>query len=160
MQLRTVRVLFVALVMATTAPVSAKPGNGHGPGPRTCDPTELTAIHDAVMGSCPCDTATNHGQFVSCASRVVFGATKAGTLSRECRHVIRRGVAKSSCGKPGFVTCCRTGVPAAAACVVKRDAAGCATAGGCVGSTSTCVDACANGCGSPSGAFVESGSRY
>ena len=160
MRLRTVRLLLTALVMATTAPVGAKPGNGHGPGPRTCDPAELTAIHDSVMGSCPCDTAVNHGQFVSCASRVVFNAIKGGTLSRECRHAVRRGVAKSSCGRPGFVTCCRSGVPAGAACTVKHDAAGCAAAGGCVGATSTCVDACATACGSPSGAFLESGSLF
>jgi hypothetical protein len=159
MRLRTVG-LFVMTLTLSAASAGAKPGNGHGPGPKTCDPADLVVIHDAVMAACPCETATNHGQFVSCAGRVLLSAMKGGTLPRECQHLARRGVAKSSCGKPGFVTCCRTGVSAAAGCTVKRDAATCVAAGGCVGSSSTCMDACASACGSPSGAFLDSGSLF
>lgn len=154
MRLRVLGIIVGAALLAAT-PALGGNGHGNGPGPKTCTPEDLATIHDAIMAACPCDTAKNHGQFVSCSSHVLGQAMKGGTLSRECRRLARRGVAKSSCGKPGFVTCCRSDVPAAAACVVRRDAATCTAAGGCVGSTSTCMDACATPCASPSGAFLD-----
>jgi len=87
-------------------------------------------------------------------------AMRNGTLSRQCRRLARPGMVKSSCGKPGFVTCCRSRAFAAVACGVKRDAASCVAAGGCVGSTSTCMDACASPCDSPSGAFLDTPSLF
>jgi hypothetical protein len=158
MKLRTACLFLMTLVLAIAVPAAAMPGSndpGKDPGRKTCDPAELAAVHDAVMMACPCDTATSHGQFVSCAGRVLRDAAKGGTLSRPCRQLARRGVAKSSCGKPGFVTCCRSRGSAAAKCSVKRDPASCVAAGGCVGSTATCLDACASPCGSPGGALLD-----
>src|SRR5205823_6842055 len=53
--------------------------------------------------------------------------------------------ARSTCGKPGSVTCCRTNTAGRTKCAVKKDGQHCSppTDGtACVGSYATCCDAC------------------
>jgi hypothetical protein len=66
----------------------------------------------------------------------------------EVEATCKRCAARSTCGKPGFVTCCRTSAGGVTRCSTKRDAERCvAPAGGsaCVGSVSSCCDACTDG---------------
>ena len=154
MRFRTLGLVAAGLLLITATSTGAMPGgNGHGKGPRSCDDGMAAAARDAVMAACPCDTAVNHGQFVSCVSRTLASMIRDGSVARPCRKLARKGIARSTCGKSGFVTCCRTGVSAGASCTVKSDAATCEAVGGTVGSSAMCLDACP--VASPSGAFLD-----
>ena len=147
MRIRILGIL-AALLLLATAPAGAKPPT------RNCDDAAIAAAQALVMAACPCDMASTHGQFVSCAARVVNEKIQDGTIGRDCRRTLRRGAAHSTCGKLGFVTCCRARGPVAA-CGIRHDRTTCETSGGCVGATASCMDACVQPCGSPSGAFLD-----
>ena len=73
-----------------------------------CDPTtepdlsEVAAGRAAVEANCDCETAENHGAYVSCAA----AQAKAVIVNnKSCRGVVKKCAARSTCGKPGFVTC-------------------------------------------------------
>src|SRR5262245_52067751 len=97
-----------------------------------------------------CATARNHGQYVSCIGKE---ARADATLPMECRGAITRCASRSTCGKPGAVTCCRTKPDGATRCSTKRDASSCSPPVGgsaCTGSFSSCCDACTDsGCAAP-----------
>lgn len=80
-----------------------------------CDPEVLEAAAAAIAEACPCDGQTNpagevvpwrnHGQYVSCVARERNRLAKDLVISKSC---LRRAVpcgARSTCGKPGVVTC-------------------------------------------------------
>ena len=50
---------------------------------------------------------------------------KAGTLSKDCKRAVKDCAARSTCGKPGFVTCCRTRATGTTKCSTKSSAALC-----------------------------------
>jgi hypothetical protein len=128
---------------------------GADPARAACaDPAAVAAARAAADAQCSCAAASNHGQYVKCVRGVAQAAAEAGTLPRNCKGQVIRCAAKSTCGKPGFVTCCRTTAAGRTTCSIKKDASKCkAPQGGSasVGATPSCCDAC----GSPSGAFVE-----
>src|SRR5262249_16976108 len=145
-----VAALALSLVALTGQRVDAK-----------CDPTgadaaDVAAARAAVAANCDCAGAANHGTFVSCA------ADQAGkTLANNsCKGVVVKCAARSTCGKPGFVTCCRTKASGVTKCSTKSSADRCKPQKGgtsCVGTFASCCDACtSSGCAtSPSGAFVD-----
>jgi hypothetical protein len=106
-----------------------------------------------VASNCDCASAASHGAYVSCARSVVKSSVGPGGLPRVCQGMVVRGAAKSTCGKPGAVACCRTSATGSTSCSIRPDAASCrASLGGaaCVSSHSSCADACTqNGCASP-----------
>ena len=129
------------------------------------DAAAVTTARAAAEAACAeqgkgCANAPNHGQYVSCISQQLNDDT---SLPKECRGAAKKCAAKSTCGKPGFVTCCRTktrsdGTPVTK-CTIKRDAAHCTApknGTACPGTESSCCDACltADCTGSPSGAFL------
>src|SRR5881409_2062625 len=62
---------------------------------------ERCAAQAAISQDCPaCSEASNHGRYVSCVAHVVKR-----TVSPGCRGKAIRCAARSTCGKPGFVTC-------------------------------------------------------
>lgn len=128
------------------------------PGP-PCDTAALDAARIIVDAACPCDTAARHGAYVSCAVRTVNTAVRDGAILRSCKGLLKRGAAKSVCGKPGAVTCCRTNAAGRTKCSIKRSAAQCTPPSGgsaCVSLKQSCLDACTDtGCTSPAGAFVD-----
>ena len=95
---------------------------------------------------------TNHGQYVSC---IAHEAKADATLPKQCQGAIVRCAAKSACGKPGFVTCCRSKSDGTTRCSTKRDSDHCVPPSGgtaCVGNFSSCCDACTDsGCVPPPG---------
>ena len=121
------------------------------------DPTtkaQVDAARAAADQACDaagtgCTTATSHGQYVSCVAHQVNQNT---SLPKECRGAAKKCAARSTCGKPGFVTCCRTSSSGTTKCSTKSSASGCtdhAPAGGsaCVGTHPSCCDACTDtGC--------------
>src|SRR5262245_26478675 len=70
------------------------------------DPTAVADARAAVTQQCPCDV-TNHGAYVSCAAGVVRQRIADRLLPRSCGGAVKRCAARSTCGKPGWVTCCR-----------------------------------------------------
>ena len=141
----TPRLLALLLVLLGTAG-----GAGARPARPPCDMATLVSAQLALAAACPCETAVNHGQYVSCAAHWAVQAVHDGTLPRgDCRRRLRRAVVHSTCGKPDVATCCRQG-PAGTRCII-RSPAFCLRAGGTVGATASCLDACV---ASPSGAFL------
>jgi hypothetical protein len=119
----------------------------------------------AVAACCDCEGAGNHGQYVSCVAHAANTLRKAGCLDKEARRSIKQCAARSTCGKPGFVTCCRAkpGVcvdgfclrtdpplpcltdaecPLISHCSVKRSVEACTLVAGTAGESASCCDAC------------------
>ena len=95
-----------------------------------------------------CSTAKSHGEYVSCVAHQAKAAVKAGTLPKQCKGTVVKCAAKSTCGKPGFVTCCRTTKQGNPACAITPRAARCTApkhGAACVGSVPSCCDVCAEG---------------
>lgn len=132
-----------------------------------CEPARC-AVQAAIAAECPCETASNHGRYVSCVAHVVRQLSADGTIPVNCRGKVTRCAARSTCGKPGFVTCqiptstcaippaaptgtcesdpavvCTTDLDCGARCKVKASADHCAARGGVVGAASTCCASCA-----------------
>ena len=125
-----------------------------------CDATgadagDVAAARAAVAANCDC-AGPSHGQYVRCAAEQARNTL----VNPQCRGAVVKCAAKSTCGKAGFVTCCRTNSAGVTKCSIKASATKCtAPKGGsaCVGNFPSCCDACATGgCpGSPSGAFFD-----
>jgi plastocyanin len=120
------------------------------PSVKCTDAQAVTGARAQVDAQCPCASAASHGAYVRCAARVLSKAVKGRTLPAACKVGIRQCVARSTCGRSGFVACCRTGAAGRTTCNVKRSAAACkAPKGGraCPSTQASCCDACtATGC--------------
>jgi hypothetical protein len=120
------------------------------------DAADVAAARAAVALNCDCAGAENHGQYVRCATE----QARATLENPSCRGAVTKCAAKSTCGKPGFVTCCRTNSKGTTKCSTKSSADRCkAPKGGsaCVSTFASCCDACTTGgcASSPSGAFLD-----
>jgi hypothetical protein len=126
-----------------------------------CDATgadagDIATARAAVAANCDCAGATNHGQYVKCATE----QAKMTLVNQSCHGAVVKCAAKSTCGKPGFVTCCRTTSKGTTKCSTKSGADRCKPPKGgaaCASTFASCCDACsATGCNaSPSGAFLD-----
>src|SRR5262245_23822042 len=126
-----------------------------------CDATGVDAVdiataRAAVAANCDCAGSPNHGQYVKCATE----QARATLVNQSCRGAVVKCAAKSTCGKPGFVTCCRTNAKGVTKCSTKSGADRCKppkSGAACVSTFASCCDACTtSGCAaSPSGAFVD-----
>jgi hypothetical protein len=134
-------------------------GIGHAKcGDNPGDAAAVAAARQDVEDTCDCAGSTNHGQFVKCAAGVANTRAGANQLPKNCKGAVKKCAAKSTCGKPGFVTCCVT-KNSTTKCKLKKSEAACTAKGGTAGTCSSCCDACpAPGTGpscSPSGAFLD-----
>lgn len=149
-------VIGVAAIVLTARGASAAP---------CTDTAAVAAARASAEAACAaqgkgCANAPNHGVYVSCIAQQI---NQDPSLPTSCRGAVKKCAAKSTCGKPGFVTCCRTktrsdGTPVTK-CTIKSDASHCVApknGTACPGTTSSCCDACltADCMGSPSGAFT------
>ena len=109
----------------------------------SCDPGGLAALREQISTECDCAGTRSHAAYMACVTKRVKGL---GT----CRRPIRTCAARSTCGRAGFITCCRTTAGGRTTCSIKRRAAACKMPRGgraCVGSQMSCCDACtAAGC--------------
>jgi len=116
----------------------------------TCDPTtdpdktDIANARAAIAAYCDCATATSHGAYEKCVAQQV-----SLLANKSCASALKRCAARSTCGKPGAVTCCVTKA-GQTKCKIKHDAAHCTAPAGataCVGIYASCCDACgAGGC--------------
>jgi len=128
-----------------------------------CDPNSEPDRGDiakarAAVAMCDCAAAASHRDYMRCAA----DAARATLVNSGCAGVVKHCASRSTCGKPGFVTCCRTKANGSTKCSTKSSADRCKDPKGgssCVGTFASCCDACtATGCaggGSPSGAFID-----
>jgi len=117
-----------------------------------CDPTtdpdkaDVANARAAIEASCGCATAATHGAYVRCAAH----QANATLTNKRCAGAVRTCAARSTCGRRGRATCCRTTAAGRTSCSLKSTAARCvAPKGGraCVGTFSSCCDACGtSGC--------------
>jgi hypothetical protein len=119
------------------------------------------AVRAAIEARCPCSAAPNHGQHVSCVTRVVRELSD--QIPNNCRGKVVRCAAASTCGKAGFVTCirpkdrcdtatgtcardasqtCVTDLDCTSRCKVTSSAERCLAIGGTVGASSSCCPGC------------------
>ena len=131
-----------------------------------CEPARC-ATAAAVAAECPCQDATNHGRYVSCVAHVVRRLSAEGTIPITCKGKVTRCAARSTCGKPGFVTCqiptdtcvivppatsgtceddaaiiCLTDLDCGARCKIKSTGERCTEKGGFVGTATSCCADC------------------
>ena len=140
-------VLGFALVLASTGVASAT---------KCTDNAAVAAARATADAECGgCANASNHGHYVSCVAKKATDLADSGDLPKECKGQVVRCAAKSTCGKPGFITCCRVDKKGKVKCSIKSSLDRCkAPKGGqaCAGGAASCCDSC--GAGSPEGAFV------
>ena len=140
-----------ALIAFSLAIAAARPGFA------SCGdrPGDVQAVADAradAAAECDCTAAASHTGYVDCVARVASAAARAGRLRSHCRTPVVRCAVRSTCGRPGSVTCCRTRADGTRRCSVMSSAALCtAPSGGsaCVGSEPSCCDACGAGSCTP-----------
>ncbi len=115
------------------------------------DGTALAAARAQVTADCVCDQsdppAVNHGDYVSCAAgvandRSALPPEDPNFLPTTCKGAVKKCAAKSACGKPGFVSCCRDDGNGGFKCSAKSSAEACTDKGGVADACSSCCDAC------------------
>jgi len=119
-------------------------GGGFGGCPCAFDTPAMANLRAEIVAACECAAASSHGAFVRCA-RAQLALISPELFVPPCRHAVLKFLARSVCGKPGAVTCCRTNATGRQRCVVKSDAAHCtAPRGGSasLGVSENCYDAC------------------
>jgi plastocyanin len=112
------------------------------------DPDAVAATRAAAELQCPCATASAHGAYIRCVARVAKAAARSGSLPKPCRTAVIGCARKSTCGAPGFVTCCRTTATGRTKCSVKPSAAKCSpprSGSACLGALPSCCDGCTAG---------------
>lgn len=121
--------------------------------PAGADAAPIAAARAAVVATCDCAGAASRGDYVRCSRDVLQTRIDAAQLNAGCQGVVQRCAARSTCGRPGTVTCCRTSASGRTSCHVKRDASHCRAPNGgaaCVGTVTSCCDACTTtGCTPP-----------
>jgi len=138
--------LTASLLVLAPSGASAKCGDNVG------DNAAVAAARGQVEADCPCPSFTKHGEYVKCAKTVANDRVDAMLLPKNCKGSVVKCAAKSTCGKPGFVTCCRTNSKGKTKCSTKKDASKCKVPKGgsaCVGTLPSCCDACTAGCVPP-----------
>jgi hypothetical protein len=105
----------------------------------------------AADRQCSCAGAESHGRYVRCVSAATDAEVAAGRLSPACRGKVVRCAVRSTCGRAGAITCCRTNAQGASSCSIKRHPQRCRPPRGgraTVGTRPSCCDPCTvSGCG-------------
>jgi hypothetical protein len=108
-----------------------------------CDPdseadsADIAAAREAVAAACDCSAASTHGAYVKCAVQTANDTL----VNRSCSKYVKTCASRSTCGKPGFVTCCITSEKGTK-CKTKKSELHCTDKGGVVSGCSSCCDAC------------------
>jgi hypothetical protein len=75
------------------------------------DAAAVAATRAAADALCPCGTFRSHKAYIHCVAQVAKAAVLSGDLPKAFRAAVLGCAKKSTCGKAGFVTCCRTTSP-------------------------------------------------
>ncbi len=131
----------VASLLLSAAAAHAKPCS---------NPAAVLETRQAAEVQCACGAATRHRSYMSCVLRVAHEAVVSGALSPRCKAAVMSCAQRSVCGKPDYVTCCRTTPKGTTTCAIRRSARVCLAhppKGGhsYVSSFSSVCDACPGG---------------
>ena len=132
----------VVLLLAATDVRTASP-------PRI-DPAERTLVAATRAGAeaqCDCASASSHRAYLRCVSDAVK-TLAAGQLSKSGMHAAMRCAVRSTCGRQGTATCCRTSQSGRTRCKIVPAAKCTAPPGGsaCVTAFASWCDAVDQGC--------------
>ena len=107
----------------------------------------VAAARAAAEAQCDCGAAQTHGAYLRCVSQTVKSLAT-GRLSRGGMHEAMECAARSTCGRTGMATCCKTNRHGRMRCGVVHAGKCAAPAGGsaCVSSFSSACDAVEHGC--------------
>jgi hypothetical protein len=162
-----IRVVLAGLLLAGLASGrSAAQAPSCPPDPTTATCEDWRCCFQEQINACNCDGSSNHGRYVSCVAHKVKTLVDSG-LPRNCKGKLVRCAARSTCGKPGFVTCqipidtcvidettgmgtcakhpemtCTTAAECGTKCKTKSSDVRCTDAGGTVGPSGSCCSAC------------------
>ena len=139
---RPLRVRLTKRSLLVTCILLLPTGMAHG---ACTNPAAVAATRTMVDAQCPCATATSHREYVKCVAGAAKSAMASGSLPKQCRRAVVHCAAQSTCGRPGFVSCCRTTAKGVAKCSIKPDARKCTApkgGAGCVQHAASCCDAC------------------
>ena len=101
----------VASLLLSAAAAHAKPcGN----------PAAVLETRQAAEVQCACGALTRHRSYMSCVLRVAHEAVVSGALSPRCKAAVMSCAQRSVCGKPDYVTCCRTTPEGTTTCAIRR----------------------------------------
>jgi hypothetical protein len=135
---------WLCLFCATAPPVLAACDSSTEP-----DQSDVASARAAVAANCDCAGAASHGVYLRCAAQ----QANATLVNKSCAGAVKKCAAKSTCGRPGAVTCCVTKT-GRTKCRIRRDAAHCTASNGstaCVGTNTSCCDACTSSCATTTG---------
>ena len=126
----------------------------------TDDLQKVANTRALIKEKCDCANAITDGLYKKCALTVANDEVTALRLPRECRKIVIKCAAKSTCGRPiGYHPCCRTNRLGKTRCKITIPEKCQSGPGGshCVSfDKESCCDACkGNGVCSPSGAFLD-----
>jgi hypothetical protein len=141
--------LALSVLLATARLATADCATDDPDGSKTA--TARASAEDAcTTAGAGCSNAANHGAYVSCIAHAINGLVQGNTLPKSCKGTVKKCAARSTCGKPGAVTCCLANQSGHGHSM--RDAGSCTAKGGCAGSFVSCCDACApdGSCNPPS----------
>lgn len=116
--------------------------------PAGADATPIADARAAIDATCDCTGSPTHGTYVKCASGVILGRIVALQLNPACKGTVQRCAAKSTCGKPGAVVCCKTNSKGVTKSAIASDPGHCKPpAGGsaCASTFTSACDACVPG---------------
>lgn len=132
-------------VLLTAAPLAATTCAIDDPDGAKTAAARASAEEACTNAGAGCSNAPNHGTYVSCIAHLINGLVQSNTLPKSCRGTVKKCAARSTCGKPGAVTCCLANQSGHghSKCKVTLDAGWCTARGGCPGSYASCCDACA-----------------
>jgi hypothetical protein len=154
-----IKTIITALSLASALALAAAPARSARV---DCEPARC-AVQAAIAAECPCTESSNHGRYVSCVAHVVKRLSSERVVPVNCKGKVTRCAARSTCGKPGFVTChiptdtcdlttftcvgdptltCATDLDCGSVCKVKSSEEGCAARGGTAGTESSCCATC------------------
>jgi hypothetical protein len=121
--------------------VDGNPRCGDSP----CDAQATAAARAKAESECNCAGATSNRDYAQCAATVADREAAAGRLPDQCRTEVKRCSTNSTCGRPGWVSCCRTNRRGLTRCRPKRSAVRCHPpheGSSCFSSKPSCCDAC------------------
>jgi len=124
--------------------VRSNPKCGDSP----CDAQAVANARAKADKQCNCSTAASNGAYTSCVSGVADSEASAGNLPAYCKGQVVRCAANSTCGRPGYVTCCRTNARGVTRCRPKRGTKRCRNphlGTACASTKHSCCDACVGG---------------
>jgi hypothetical protein len=121
----------------------------------------VAATRARIDQQCDCANAITDGLYKKCALGVANGDVTALRLPRQCRKIVIKCAARSTCGRPiGYHPCCKTNRLGKTRCKIVPPGLCKSGPGGshCFSLTKiSCCDACTGPgmCASPSGAFID-----